>query len=263
MEQNLQGIADAIVRLAPDVVALQEVDRQSFRSHYIDQLTFLVEKTGLPHAAWVSIWDARWVPFPGLDPRQHIGRVRSGLVVLSRYPLSDHHRFPLPQPRHHTRLRNRFSHHRALQRVLVHGPFPFTVLNIHLEAYDVATRHEQAEIVLLHATAAAQELPTVLIGDLNALPASAAQKHGFADEPAADVRHDRTWSMVIAAGLRDALAGHEAARDAPALTFPAQRPNRRLDHVFTSEHLRATDARVVTDIAHSDHLPILVEIAGD
>ncbi|MBA1444139.1 MAG: endonuclease/exonuclease/phosphatase family protein [Chromatiales bacterium] len=42
-------------------------------------------------------------------------------------------------------------------------------------------------------------------------------------------------------------------------TFPSWRPNRRLDHILASPSLRVAKAEVL-DYAHSDHLPISLEI---
>ncbi|MEN8167929.1 MAG: endonuclease/exonuclease/phosphatase family protein [Pseudomonadota bacterium] len=43
------------------------------------------------------------------------------------------------------------------------------------------------------------------------------------------------------------------------MTFPSWRPNRKLDHILTSPSLRLAKAEVL-NYAHSDHLPISVEL---
>jgi endonuclease/exonuclease/phosphatase family metal-dependent hydrolase len=43
------------------------------------------------------------------------------------------------------------------------------------------------------------------------------------------------------------------------MTFPSWRPNRRLDHILVSPSLRLAKAEVL-NYAHSDHLPISVEL---
>ena len=42
-------------------------------------------------------------------------------------------------------------------------------------------------------------------------------------------------------------------------TFPSWRPNRKLDHILASPSLRLAKAEVL-NYAHSDHLPIFVEL---
>jgi endonuclease/exonuclease/phosphatase family metal-dependent hydrolase len=43
------------------------------------------------------------------------------------------------------------------------------------------------------------------------------------------------------------------------MTFPSWRPNRKLDHILVSPSLRLAKAEVL-NYAHSDHLPISVEL---
>ncbi|MCF7977961.1 MAG: endonuclease/exonuclease/phosphatase family protein [Chromatiaceae bacterium] len=58
-------------------------------------------------------------------------------------------------------------------------------------------------------------------------------------------------ASIAAAGLR--------GLDCELKTFPSWRPERNLDHILVSPHLRITAARVL-DYALSDHLPISMEV---
>ena len=179
---NLDAIGAELKRC--DIVALQEVDRCSRRSWDTDQLEHLKRATGLQHAVWTTVWDVRWVPHPGLHPSGQIGRVWSGNVILSRWPLetcSNTH-VRLPQPRSqatggwYTRLGlvgiyNRFFLKRHISDVVaVLSPgLRLRIVNTHLEAFSKANRMEQALIAadLLAPNGKTTAPHTLFMGDLN------------------------------------------------------------------------------------------------
>jgi endonuclease/exonuclease/phosphatase family metal-dependent hydrolase len=86
---SLQAIADRINRVKPDVLLLQEVDLNSKRSCYIDQLQWLLDHTYFPFAVYGSQWRAQFIPSDGL------GRMEEGNAILSRWKISDAHRIQL------------------------------------------------------------------------------------------------------------------------------------------------------------------------
>jgi endonuclease/exonuclease/phosphatase family metal-dependent hydrolase len=262
---NLDAIARWIRASGADVVALQEVDRAGNRTRGIDQLEWLRQATGLDHAAWTATWDVPYVPWPGLDPRAHIGRVRSGQAVLSRYPLSKPKRHPLVQPAANGFWWNTFYLHRALLECwadLGQGR-ELRILNAHLEAFDVPNKelHADATKALLRATGPW----VVLLGDMNAVPPEARVRKAFPDEPRTDFSTDRTLETLRGiAGLREVVPPEVyAASEAPWLTFPADAPNRRLDYIFYGSALELGTATVPRlQPPPSDHLPVLASFGA-
>lgn len=261
IEQNLRGIADTLRPLRPDVVALQEVDLGGTRVRGLDQLAWLQGALGLPYAAFTLTWDVPWVPSPGADPRVHWGRVRSGQATLSRFPLRDPRRLPLPQPPANAALYNRFYLHRAaLQTFVDLGTRQLRVLNVHTEAFDRQNCSDHASRLARIALAGGWHLPdTLLVGDLNSAPPEAALRHAFEDEPQTDMRQDAVISELRRVpGLRELVSASDyAAHEADWFTFPAWAPNRRLDYAFYGSALTLQEARVLRpDPAPSDHLPL-------
>ncbi|MDP6931760.1 MAG: endonuclease/exonuclease/phosphatase family protein, partial [Myxococcota bacterium] len=256
----LTSISDQIRAWDADIVALQEVDRAATRTHDVDQVRWLMESTGMPYAAWTPTWDARWVPHPGLDPRRQIGRVYSGQVILSRFPLTELESHPLPQPAAQGLLYNLFYLHRALTEVRVDlgEGRNLRLVNAHLEAFDVENRTEHARRTasLLQGT---QPL-SVLLGDMNSVPPEASLRSDFPDEPETDMSEDRTLETLRSIeGLREVVPTEVyAAQESSWWTFPAHAPNRRLDYLFHGAGLALADAHVprLSD-APSDHLPVV------
>lgn len=260
----LDAIAAFIRSTNADIVALQEVDRSAIRSHDIDQMEWLQEATGLNYAAWTPTWDAGWVPHPGLNPGKHIGRVRSGQVVLSRFPLSNDSHIRLPQPPQSMPLYNRFYLHRHLSDVTVQvgSSIALRVVNAHLEAFHAENRQRHAETAVN--TIGSQTERTLLVGDMNCTPPEARLRSGFPDEPETDMSEDNTIGMLRGVdGMQEVVPDSVyTAAESDWFTFPASAPNRRLDYIFHGERLALVSAEVPKlSPSPSDHLPVVARFS--
>lgn len=163
---DLPRIAEVIKAAKPDLVALQEVDRNTTRTGKVDQAAELAKLTGLN------------VEFGKAIDLQGGGY---GLAVLSRFPLKGVKVHALPgKEKQEARI--------VLQATVEPGGgFPaITFLNAHLQHDDGPTREKQvAKIDELFGTA---EGAFILAGDLNAAPGSApiralTKNWAFATEP--------------------------------------------------------------------------------
>lgn len=86
---SLEAIAERINLMKPDILLLQEVDLNSKRSCYIDQLQWLLDHTYFNYAAYGSQWRSQFIPSDGL------GRMDEGNAILSRWKISDATRIQL------------------------------------------------------------------------------------------------------------------------------------------------------------------------
>ncbi len=75
---QLKGFEDA------DFILLQEVDVHSKRSYYTNQVEYICDALDYPYSVFAPNYDSWFVPIPLGEP---MGRVKSGLLVLSRYPI--------------------------------------------------------------------------------------------------------------------------------------------------------------------------------
>ena len=262
----LDEIATHLKQWSPDIVALQEVDRKAIRSFDIDQMARLQEATGLKYAIWTPTWDARWVPHPGLKPSKHIGRVLSGQVVLSRFPLSDGHHIRLDQPQANGSIYNAFYLHRHLTdvRAELSSELSLRVVNAHLEAFDDTNRiqHAKTAVNLL------EKAPglTVFLGDMNCTPPEAKRRRAFPDEPETDMSRDNTIDLLRSIpGMSEVVPKDVyTADESQWFTFPAHKPNRRLDYIFHGEGLKLLSTEVPKmDSPPSDHLPVIARFEID
>lgn len=225
---DLGQIAETIRRLAPDIVALQEVDvNWADRSGFEDQAKALGKLLGM-HVRFAPIY-----VLPGADstkpPRQF------GVALLSRYPIVRWSndtltrlstQTPNPEPARAPGL--------LAATIDVNG-FAVRVFNTHLDyRSDPRVREQQiAEMVSYIGDAPG---PTLVFGDLNAGP----------DAPELQPLLQRlrdTWESKAEAGF----------------TYPADKPAKRIDYVLASNHFRVRSASVPATKA-SDHRPVVVEL---
>jgi endonuclease/exonuclease/phosphatase family metal-dependent hydrolase len=162
---DLPRIAEIIKAAKPDLVALQEVDRNTTRTGKVDQTAELAKLTGL-NAEFGKAIDLQGGGY--------------GLAVLSRFPLKGTKTHPLPgKEKQEARI--------VMQTTVEPGGFPaITFLNTHLQHDDGPTREKQ--VAKIDELFGAAEGTFILTGDLNAAPGSApikalAKNWAFATEP--------------------------------------------------------------------------------
>ena len=147
---NIAKITDALAQMQPDVIFLQEVDRDSARSRGIEEVielsnTLQGDYDMIYTSAFAGNLKVRFVPFP-VPP---IGRVNSGLVTFSDALARDAERIQLPIPfKWPVRLAN-------LKRCLLVERLPLqnvdrelVLINLHLEAFDNGEGKEAQTVML-------------------------------------------------------------------------------------------------------------------
>ena len=134
VEENISGMIGGIKDMDADIVLLQEVDRDSARSHHIPETArFREALPEYPDSSFAWNFKTSFVPYP-VPP---IGKVGSGLLTLSAPQILDAERVQLPCPfSWPVRTVN-------LKRCVVINRIPIedsekelVVMNLHLEAYD-------------------------------------------------------------------------------------------------------------------------------
>jgi endonuclease/exonuclease/phosphatase family metal-dependent hydrolase len=274
VERNLRALGEAIATTTSDatpidVVGLNEVDFASRRSGWIDQATFLADdlerRTGERYAV---VRGETWRrTLPGFE-------VRFGNAALVRHPIvratacsldeaacdaepagattpaadPDRHDRP-PQPGFFARwLRETRG---VIAMTLDLGGRPLDVRVTHLDAFVQGDREAQASRLVGRLVDAARS--TLLLGDMNAVPAPLVRPFFGSDRTAAIL------TRGLLADVRSAFAGPYAAGHAPLWpTFPAASPRWPLDWVLGTSDLVPTLVKTVGDRA-SDHRGLYVQ----
>jgi endonuclease/exonuclease/phosphatase family metal-dependent hydrolase len=144
--RGLDGIAKAIRDAGPDLVALQEVDSRSTRSHGLDQAERLAELTGLAYHAHFRATDYYGGAY--------------GVAVLSRFPLVQVRHQALPTPDD--------LEPRTVATAVVDAPNGQLSLYItHLTHLPTRAEVRTGQIKAIQALMAKDARPKLLLGDLN------------------------------------------------------------------------------------------------
>ncbi|MGF1459181.1 MAG: endonuclease/exonuclease/phosphatase family protein [Leptolyngbyaceae cyanobacterium] len=248
------NLASAIAALAPleaDILALQEIDLASRRSYQVDQVEALGAALQYPQRAIAINWDKRYVPFPFWPPAVQFGQILSGQSILSRWPITQHERFVLDQVASNPFFYNALYLDRLAQvaQVDIAGQ-TVVVINLHLEAFDLSTRQTQTEFVLALAESYAEQYPVLLLGDFNS-----ALNRDAEGTP-------RTIQTLIEAATFTSAVPPDQFTEPEHLTFPADKPEFRLDYIFYNPNrIELLNVEVLTTAGQaSDHLPVVMRL---
>ncbi len=134
VRNNLSGIENVISDIDPDVVYMQEVDRDSTRSYGIDQVGYFINNSFSDMAAsYATNFRVLFIPYP-IPP---MGHMEAGILTLSKYAIQDSERIQLPCPFTWPSRIGNLKRCLDVSRVDVEGSDKQMVfVNLHLEAYD-------------------------------------------------------------------------------------------------------------------------------
>lgn len=137
VEENLTGIAKEVDEVNPDFLLFQEVDLSSSRSYFIDELAYISDKSEDPifnkQYSFATNYVVSYVPFP-IPP---IGKVFSGITLLSNYEISEATRYQLPCPfKWPVRIVNIKRCLEVCRFDISDSDKELVIINLHLEAYD-------------------------------------------------------------------------------------------------------------------------------
>lgn len=213
-------IAAVIAPCKADVIALQEIDVGRLRTSNVDQALQIAQALGMQSHFY---------------PALHVGEEKYGDAILTSLPLKVIKAGALPsigEPRGG-----------LIARVTLSGT-DLLVATTHL-GLRRGERRRQVDALLgpdWLGISELKDLPTVLLGDLNATPGSMPYRrlmHAFEDAQRASWRRRQP-------------------------TFPARLPVLRIDHVLIRNGLVSRGARVIDSAlarVASDHLPVLATLA--
>ena len=133
LSENLDSITGFLTETDADLYLLQEIDQDSTRSEHTDEVQRIRDTLDGYDSSFGNNFKVPIVPYP-IPP---IGKVDSGILTLSRFPIESAVRVALPCPfTWPVRIAN-------LKRCLVVNRIPLedsdkelVLVNLHLEAYD-------------------------------------------------------------------------------------------------------------------------------
>ena len=217
-QRSEKRIADVIRSFDPDIVALQELDLGRRRSGSVDQTKIIAEDLGFDRF---------------FSPAMSRGEEHYGDAILSRWPIQRKITMELPSEKAFL-----FRESRGALRVEIETPLGrVNVVNSHF-GLGAAERRDQAGALIKWIDEIPKTEPTILLGDFNSLPGSAAYR-------------------VLAGAMRDASRAHGRGNRP---TFPTFLPVFALDYIFVNCACEVRGVSVGAGSAArlaSDHFPLL------
>ncbi len=132
VEENIAAIREEIESLDPDIAFLQEVDVDSARSHHINEVEYMQELDGY-ESTFARNFKTAFIPYP-IPP---IGKVESGILTMSRFPIESSERQSLPCPFSWPISMANLKRCLNVSVVPIEGSdAKLYLINLHLEAYD-------------------------------------------------------------------------------------------------------------------------------
>ena len=137
VKYNLNGIIGAIDEINPDILMLQEIDLNSTRSCFINEVDYIKENSSFQAAGGDNVfaynYKVSFVPLP-VPP---IGKVSAGLSTFTVYDMTKATRLKLPCPfTWPLRIMNLKRCLEVMRIPVEDSDKELVLINLHLEAYD-------------------------------------------------------------------------------------------------------------------------------
>ena len=235
---SLKMLAEAIKKVNPDVIALQEVVSRSYKTEYIeDMIKLFSEYTEYPYYVYRATIDS---DTHGNYSSLAKGSGEQGNGILSKYPLTNMRNLILPNGED-----NEPRSALVADAIVPDFPVPITIINVHLDwSENDSSRKKQIE--LIHTKLLSRGI-RILMGDFNDVMGTEAMN-----------QLNKYWISTIPEGMDNR-------------TWPAVNPESGIDHIFTS---KAQVWEIITEIPNnldnnkekiiwhelSDHIPVISEL---
>ena len=267
-DKNIQGVSDFLPTLKPDFVLLQEVDKASRRSYYLDEEEIWAK--ALPNYArtFALNYNCVRVPLPVCEPWSPIGKTFAGVTTFSKYQPLEAKRYQLPgKYSWPTRI---FQLDRCLDvsRFKVSNGKQLVVVNLHNSAYDPGGVLKKQEIEFLKRFLLAEYGKgnyVVCGGDWNQTPpyvginffmSNGKTDYVEADYPAIEpelMPEDWVWAFDPTTPTNRSLVDVYNPKE----TFITL-----IDYFLISPNLQLKEARAINnEFEFSDHQPVTIKIA--
>lgn len=276
VEINLKGIAEAINRIKPDILILNEIDIQSKRTAYIDQVQWLLDHTYFNFGVYASNWKAQFIPSDGL------GRMDAGNAIFSRWSPGEAIRIQLSLRGDQDALTRYFYLRLNILKTKINLPGldNFYIVATHLSAFSTDDTKQKQVNELMRELSKLNDNNSYFImgGDLNLLPPGAQKTdycfedicqgesyHGPHDDPlhkeGSNYTPEKIWLQPLYDNYQPAIPLQEyLANESRYFTHSTSADHfwdRKLDYLFTNyQWISGSDSTHQNIRGFSDHVAV-------
>lgn len=144
-----QGIRQFLAAQKVDFFLLQEVDRNSKRSYFSDQVGGIARDLDGFSSYYFPNYRMPWIPVPLLEPARAYGKVESGIATYTRYQPSEAIRLSLPGAFPWPKRLYMLERCIGLTRFATTTGKDLVLINVHNEAYDRSGQLKAAQLSYL------------------------------------------------------------------------------------------------------------------
>lgn len=259
---NLDSITARIAEMDPDIIYVQEIDRDSARSHHVNEYQQFNETFTQYNSSFANNYKVAFVPFP-VPP---LGKVDSGVATFSKFQATSAERIQLPVPfEWPVRVAN-------LKRCLLVSRIPvadsdkeLVLVNLHLEAYDsgegkIAQTKMLAQIMQ---DEAAKGNYVIAGGDFNQIFSSAdqnaypAQEGKWAPGQLDESAFEGEWQFLMDASTPTCRSLDQPLAGADTENFQYY----LIDGFIVSNNLKVKSLKTIdAGFTATDHNPVALEV---
>ncbi|NDV27896.1 endonuclease/exonuclease/phosphatase family protein [Desulfovibrio sp. JC010] len=252
---NLDKFIDLVRKERANIVLLQEVDLDSKRSWYMNQLEYIMERLGWGYAAPVVDWD---MFFPLRKER----KITKATVVISKFPIvANEYTRTSCKPNFENMLLNVFYYpllwESTMQRVGVEvGDKRLDVYNVHLCVWNREARVAQARYLTDWVNRESAGVGYLIGGDFNFqayIRGTPLPEDDLAKPPFINEFRERLQ------GCGEILSSSGDSADVIHKNYTFDERKHRYDFLFYSSGLVRKEGEVVRSIDASDHFPVFGE----
>jgi endonuclease/exonuclease/phosphatase family metal-dependent hydrolase len=243
-----------------DFIFLQEVDAYAKRTHYIDEVQAVQHKLSEYYNVFAVNYDVPFVPVPVREP---MGRVKAGLMTLSRIAPDSAERFALPGS--YGWPKRLF----LLDRCFIYTQFRLpsgkilSLINLHNSAFGDAVQARQQELALLKKFIVAlykRGHYVVVGGDWNQNPPGfnpsffVDGNKGYSFEHVPDAFRPADWTWAVDNSKPTNRNVNESFIKGKTLTTV-------IDFFIVSPNVKVVSVRTVANgFVNSDHQPVAIKV---
>jgi len=266
IKKNLKTINNMINEINPDILFLQEVDINSNRTSNTQQAQLILDNTDLNYAYYASQWKSLFVP------SHSIGKINTGNLILSKYPLKNGKRYSLPLIGSQNVIVQYFYLKRNFLTTEVEiNSHKVTLINTHLSAYAKdETKERQVNQIKNFINGLSQNKEEfILAGDFNLLPPGSNKLKDFPDSAckgefeANNFSKQSEWLSSIYNSQNSAITLSDYQNNNENyFTHTTDKNgfwNRKIDYIFSDGKLKNGEVLQKGTMKLSDHAPIVVD----